>query len=161
LKELLRQYEQQNIGPLFLYINSRKTPVCSPDEVSKALVSKLDSQKIERIKKSIGRNRFISLLTSLKIKVRLSSSLPFFKSDLEAELAKELKEDQGNLESTINKFDKILEALEPLPRKPVIVIGTMQTSAESSTEFSAMLLIFFNFYVPLQLTLANKYVTCR
>ena len=105
--------------------------------------------------------KFISLLTSLKIKVRLSSSLPFFKSDLEAELAKELKEDQGNLESTINKFDKILEALEPLPRKPVIVIGTMQTSAESSTEFSAMLLIFFNFYVPLQLTLANKYVTCR
>ncbi|KAG7674340.1 hypothetical protein KSW81_000002 [Nannochloris sp. 'desiccata'] len=39
LKELLRQYEQQNIGPLFLYINSRKTPVCSPDEVSKALVN--------------------------------------------------------------------------------------------------------------------------
>ncbi|KAG7671184.1 hypothetical protein KSW81_003323 [Nannochloris sp. 'desiccata'] len=122
LKELLRQYEQQNIGPLFLYINSRKTPVRSPDEVSKALVSKLDSRKIERIKKSIGRNRFISLLTSLKIKVKLSSSLPFFKSDLEAELAKELKEDEGKLKPTINKFDKILEALQPLPRKPVIVI---------------------------------------
>ncbi|KAG7673480.1 hypothetical protein KSW81_006689 [Nannochloris sp. 'desiccata'] len=122
LKELLRQYEQQNIGPLFLYINSRKTPVRSPDEVSKALVSKLDSRKIERIKISIGRNRFISLLTSLKIKVKLSSSLPFFKSDLEAELAKELREDEGKLEPTINKFDKILEALQPLPRKPVIVI---------------------------------------
>ncbi|KAG7673479.1 hypothetical protein KSW81_006689 [Nannochloris sp. 'desiccata'] len=76
LKELLRQYEQQNIGPLFLYINSRKTPVRSPDEVSKALVK----------------------------------------------LAKELREDEGKLEPTINKFDKILEALQPLPRKPVIVI---------------------------------------
>ncbi|KAG7674368.1 hypothetical protein KSW81_000028 [Nannochloris sp. 'desiccata'] len=122
LEELLRQYEQQNIGPLFLKVDARFTPVRSPDEVSKALVSKLDSGKIERIRKSIGRNRFISLLTSLKIKVKLSSSLPFFKSDLEAELAKELKEDEGKLEPTINKFDKILEALQPLPRKPVIVI---------------------------------------
>ncbi|KAH7619809.1 hypothetical protein NADE_008093 [Nannochloris sp. 'desiccata'] len=122
LEELLRQYEQQNIGPLFLKVDARFTPVRSPDEVSKALVSKLDSGKIERIEKSIGRNRFISLLTSLKIKVKLSSSLPFFKSDLEAELAKELKEDEGKLEPTINKFDKILEALQPLPRKPVIVI---------------------------------------
>ncbi|KAG7673868.1 hypothetical protein KSW81_007051 [Nannochloris sp. 'desiccata'] len=122
LEELLRQYEQQNIGPLFLKIDARFTPVRSPDEVSKALVSKLDTVKIERIKNSIGRNRFISLLTSLKIKVKLSSSLPFFKSDLEAELAKELREDEGKLEPTINKFDKILEALQPLPRKPVIVI---------------------------------------
>ncbi|KAG7674809.1 hypothetical protein KSW81_006226 [Nannochloris sp. 'desiccata'] len=72
LEELLRQYEQQNIGPLFLKVDARFTPVRSPDEVSKALVSKLDSGKIERIEKSIGRNRFISLLTSLKIKVKLS-----------------------------------------------------------------------------------------
>ena len=135
--------------------------MCSPEAIAKALVSKLDSQKIERIEKSIGRNRFISLLTSLKIKVKLSSSLPFFKGDLQAELAKELKEDEGKLELTINKFDKILDSLQPLPRKPVIVIGTMQTCAKSSAEFSAMLLIFFNFHVPLQLTLSNKYVTCR
>ncbi|KAG7674369.1 hypothetical protein KSW81_000028 [Nannochloris sp. 'desiccata'] len=76
LEELLRQYEQQNIGPLFLKVDARFTPVRSPDEVSKALVK----------------------------------------------LAKELKEDEGKLEPTINKFDKILEALQPLPRKPVIVI---------------------------------------
>jgi hypothetical protein len=130
LKELLRQYEQQNIGPLFLYLNSRRTPVCSPEEVSKALVSKLDSRKIKRIKTSIGQDRFISLLTSLKIKV--SSPLPFFKVDLEAELAKELKEDERKMEPTINKFDKILEALQPLPRKPVIIIGTMHTYAKSN-----------------------------
>ncbi|KAG7671511.1 hypothetical protein NADE_000850 [Nannochloris sp. 'desiccata'] len=76
LEELLRQYEQQNIGPLFLKVDARFTPVRSPDEVSKALVK----------------------------------------------LAKELKEDEGKLEPTINKVDKILEALQPLPRKPVIVI---------------------------------------
>ncbi|KAG7673870.1 hypothetical protein KSW81_007051 [Nannochloris sp. 'desiccata'] len=39
LEELLRQYEQQNIGPLFLKIDARFTPVRSPDEVSKALVN--------------------------------------------------------------------------------------------------------------------------
>ena len=133
MDELLQQYEQQNIGPFLLKVDARFTPVCTPDEVSKALIRKLDSEKIERIKNSIGRSRFISLLTSLKIKVKLSLPLPFFKSGLEAELAKDLKEDEGNLESTINKFDKILEALQRLPRKPVIVIGTVQPEAAKRT----------------------------
>ena len=119
----------------------------SPDQVSKALVSKLDTVKIGRIKNSIGRNRFISLLTSLKIKAKLSSPLPFFKVDLEAELAKELKEDEVKLEPTINKFDKILEALQPLPRKPVIVIGTMQTYAKSNWVFGDAFDMFFNFFM--------------
>lgn len=98
----------------------------SPEEISKTLIGELTTEKLEKVEKYIGRSGFKSLLSSLDIKIKWSSSLPFFKVDLEAELAKGLKKDGENLELTINKFNKLFTVLGPLPTKPVIVIGTVQ-----------------------------------
>jgi hypothetical protein len=137
LEELLRQYEQQNIGPLLLKVDARFTPVCTPDEVSKALINALETRKIQSVMGYVSTSR--PLLSSISINAGLVTiSL--------GELFTKLSGREVNLESTINKFDKILDFLKPLPRKPVIVIGTMQTYAEKRTsnpEFSATLLIFF------------------
>ena len=116
LKEVIQQYEQQNIGPLVLYINGRVTPVCTPDEVAKALVSVLELGKVKNIMSYVSNS--LPLLSSISISAGLVTiSL--------GELFTKLSGREVNLESTINKFDKILKALDLLPRKPVIVIGTV------------------------------------
>ncbi|KAL4518707.1 hypothetical protein Ndes2437B_g00790 [Nannochloris sp. 'desiccata'] len=49
LENLSQQYEAQQIGPLFLKIDARFTPVCTPDEVAKALLNALETRKIQKV----------------------------------------------------------------------------------------------------------------
>ena len=126
MKELRRQYNAQEIGPLLLYIDSRVTSVRNPDELSKVLIDDLEACYIQNLEKYIGRPRLKELESSLKIKFKWLSSPPFFKGGLDAELAREMKEEKGDLLRTILKYRELLKALESLPRKPVIVIGTLQ-----------------------------------
>jgi hypothetical protein len=127
LQELAGQFEADETAPPFLYINSRQVSVDGPEAISKALTSAFTTEKIQRLENYLGLSRFLSLLSSLKIKIKWSASLPFSKSGFEAELAKDLEKDATNFELTINKYKAILEALKPMPRKPVIVIGTSRT----------------------------------
>ena len=128
LKELERQFEADETAPPFLYIDSRSTPVRSPEGVAKALVNALTVEKIQRIEKNLGRDDFVHLLSSMGIKMKWAASLPFF-GRLDVELAKELKKDEEDLTLTIKKCKNILEAMKPLSRKPVLVIGTSQNLA--------------------------------
>ena len=127
LKELERQFEADETAPPFLYIDSRSTPVRSPEGVAKALVNAL-TVKIQRIEKNLGRDDFVDLLSSMGIKMKWAASLPFF-GRLDVELAKELKKDEEDLTLTIKKCKKNLEGMKPLSRKPVLVIGTSQNLA--------------------------------
>ena len=130
LMELIRQYAAEGIGPLFLYINSRVTPVRNADEVSKALTNALGPGKLQRLA-----NYTISSMSWLS-SISINAGLITF--SLETCLSKLFRMD-GKLEPTIKKFVKLLTLLEALPRKPVIVIGTLQTYAEKQTsnaEFS-------------------------
>ena len=106
---------------MFLYINSRLTLVRSPEDISESLIKALTTEKLQ---KYIGWSRFRSVLSSLGIKIKWSSSLPFFESTLEADLSKDFRGDAENLNLTITKYENLLTTLEPLPTKPVIVIGT-------------------------------------
>lgn len=161
LETLAQQYAAEEIGPLYLNIDSRMTPVRSPEEISTALVDVLTTEKFQNIKKYIGFDRFKELLSSLDIKVAVkgSSSLPFFDSELQLELAKKLQKDEGNLTLTIKKYKKLLTALGPLPTKPVIVIGTVQTYSENKQPlvFFPPLLMIFPCCSPLQITLSNMF----
>ncbi len=107
---------------MFLNIDSRLKSVRGPENISESLINVLTTEKIEKLEKYIGSSRFKSILASLDIKIKWSSSLPFLKGALEAELAK----DKGNLTLTIRKYAEILNVLEQLPTKPVLVIGTFK-----------------------------------
>jgi hypothetical protein len=89
LKELAQQYEAEKIGPLFLNIDSRMTSVHSPEDISESLINVLTTEKIQKLEEYIGWSRFKSILSSLNIIIQWSSSLPFLKGALEAELAKD------------------------------------------------------------------------
>ncbi len=143
--------------------------VGSPEQVSKSLIVALLTpfvtgkfKKFERCIDCIGRSRFISLLSSLNIKVKWPLLFPLFKGALAAQLRNELQRDYNNLDLTIEKYEKVLEAFEGLPTKPVIVIGTVQKRTKHLLTFLSNALDIFDFFsAPLQLTLFNKYVICR
>ena len=105
----------------------------TPEGVSEALVNALDIKQVKRIKDNLGEDRFKSLVSSLK-SVNRSSTVTSFKGSLEAEFVHELKKDEGNFKLTIKKYGKILEALESLAKKPVIVIGMAQTLVSLARE---------------------------
>jgi hypothetical protein len=123
LEKLAQQYEAEKIGPLFLNIDSRLTSVRSPEDISESLIKALTTEKLQKVEKYIGWSRFRSLVSSLGIKIKWSSSLPFFESTLEADLSKDFRRDAENLNLTITKYENLLTTLELLPTKPVIVIG--------------------------------------
>ena len=129
LQELAGQFEADKTAPPFLHIDSRVAPVRTPAEVSKALANVLSTDKIQKIEEYIGPSRFRSLLSLLEIKIKWSALIPILNGTLEAELAKDLKKDEGNLELTIEKYKHILEALKKMPKKPVLVIGMAQNLA--------------------------------
>ncbi|KAG7674525.1 hypothetical protein KSW81_000175 [Nannochloris sp. 'desiccata'] len=113
LENLSQQYEAQQIGPLFLKIDARFTPVCTPDEVAKALLNALETRKIQKVMSYVSTS--LPLLSSISINAGLVTiSL--------GELFTKLSGREVKLEEAINKFDKLLEALEPLSVKPVIII---------------------------------------
>jgi hypothetical protein len=124
------------------------TSVCSPEDISKALLKALHDGLFHKLKKYIGRALLLSLLASLDVKVDL------FTFNLETKLSEALKKEEANLESTINKFDKILTVLGELPVKPVIVIGTVQSFIGKAKNrhcvlFLVLLIFFFLFHVEL------------
>lgn len=117
MKHLRQQYDKEEIGPLFLYIDARKTPVRSPEDLSEALLNALAAGWLQRaiqlLRSSLPLFSAISIILGM-LTISLESLLPKFIRRL-------------NLKSTINKFEKLLTALKPLRKKPVIVIGTVQT----------------------------------
>ena len=129
-----QQYEAQQIGPLFLKIDARFTPVCTPDEVSKALLNALETRKIQKLMSYVSTS--LPLLSSISINAGLVTiSL--------GELFTKLSGREVKLEEAINKFDKLLEALGPLSLKPVIIIGTMPMYAKGNAVFSFPTSMFF------------------
>jgi hypothetical protein len=124
LQDLEAQFDADDTAPPFLYIDSRYTPMRTPEEFSRAFFKAFYTEKIHKIEEYLGLSRFMSLLSSLKIKTKLAASNQFFQAGLEAELAKNLEKDEGNFELTLEKYKKILEASRSMPRKPVLVIGT-------------------------------------
>ena len=117
LEELRKTYEAEKIGPLFLKIDGRFTPVRSPEAIAKALSNALDTSKLQRLSTYVSSS--MPLLSSLSINAGL------IQFSLGALVSRIFTRDE-KLEPTIDKFDKILNALDPLPQKPVIVIGTLQ-----------------------------------
>ncbi|KAG7674122.1 hypothetical protein KSW81_005963 [Nannochloris sp. 'desiccata'] len=113
LENLSQQYEAQQIGPLFLIIDARFTPVCTPDEVSKALLNALETRKIQKLMSYVSTS--LPLLSSISINAGLVTiSL--------GGLFTKLSGREVKLEEAINKFDKLLEAVGALSVKPVIII---------------------------------------
>ena len=117
MEELRKTYEAEGIGPLFLKIDGRFTPVRSPEAIAKALSNALDTSKLQRLSTYVSSS--MPLLSSLSINAGL------IQFSLGALVSRIFTRDE-KLEPTIDKFDKILNALDPLPQKPVIVIGTLQ-----------------------------------
>lgn len=113
LEELRQTYEAEKIGPLFLYIDSRLTPVRSPEALSKALSNALGTGQLQRLA------NYTRLSMPLLSSISINAGLVTF--SLETLVSKLFRMD-GKLEPTIKKFDKLLTVLEALPSKPVIVI---------------------------------------
>jgi hypothetical protein len=148
MKQLEQQYGAENIGPLLLYVDARKAPVCSPEAVSKALIDALNVGALQRLKRYIGNVLFKSIVSSFSIKLR------WFDFDAEAQLSKTLRADILNLDLTTANFDKILSPLKSLPQKPVIIIGALQNLCRETKQkkrryvFFPLPLIFFHAALP-------------
>jgi hypothetical protein len=123
LETLAQQYAAEEIGPLYLNINSRKTPVRSPEEISKTLSRALDSNLPQSFT-NFARS-YIPLLSSLSLNIGLATI------SIESSLSKVFRTDGEKLELMIERFNKLLTAFGPLPTKPVIVIGTVQSYSEN------------------------------
>ena len=108
--------------------------MCTPDEVSKALLNALETRKIQKLMSYVSTS--LPLLSSISINAGLVTiSL--------GELFTKLSGREVKLEEAINKFDKLLEALGPLSLKPVIIIGTMPMYAKGNAVFSFPTSMFF------------------
>jgi len=91
--------------------------VRSPEAIAKALSNALDTSKLQRLSTYVSSS--MPLLSSLSINAGL------IQFSLGTLVSRIFTRDE-KLEPTIDKFDKILNTLDPLPQKPVIVIGTLQ-----------------------------------
>lgn len=122
LQELAEQFKAEEDGPLFLYIDSRITPVDGPEGISKALCDAVTSEDV-----LLRLAEFADYLKTVLVSTAAEVKTPV--GDLSVKLAEFFGKDEENLATTLKKLKGLFTALKSLPRKPVVVIGTTQVLA--------------------------------
>lgn len=121
MKELEAEFEADKNGPPFIYIDGRKRGVTTPEQISKALCKQVTSPEFTNWLENIPGDLLIVLLDKMSAEV----NMPGGKLSVEG-LTKFFAKNDDDLEETLKKLAVLFEALGPLQKKPVIVIGRFE-----------------------------------
>jgi hypothetical protein len=123
LEHLMAQRNRMPNSPPILFINCREVGVIGPEAISKAICAALTSpsvlSQLSNFPDAVKRILEGSVFPSPKISVgNISVNLEKF--------VEYIKKDENDFEKTLKKLYMVLTALDSLPLKPVIIIGTLQ-----------------------------------
>lgn len=119
LKKLAAEFEAEENGPPFMYINSRLTKVTTPEKISEALCEVLMSPNLLERVRPVSEKLLVKFAAQLK-----TPSVGGDHSHLPLQqLFNYLQDDRKNLGNTIKKSILIFDELNSLQLKPVLVIG--------------------------------------
>ena len=138
LEEVVDTLELAQNPPPVIFINSRLVQVDGPEAISKALIDEVTSQD-----NLLNLSKFPDLVQGILEQVSMVAGVKTPVGDVKfnlATLAGLFKMDEGNLTKTINILEVVFTAMNSLPRKPVIVIGTLQNFGFC---FHRFLILFF------------------
>ena len=118
------QSSADNKGPPFLRIDNRTEPIATPQQLSKKLSEVLRNDGVLETLENAGDSKMKSILDAMELEVE-GSWLFGIKSGFTAKVYEALKKDENNFDKTLKNALVLFEAFKLLPRKPVLVIGTI------------------------------------